>query len=169
MFNDVAVAVRALQAEGRIHRALVVDCDVHQGNGTAEIFAGDATVVTVDLYGHRNFPFEKVPAAVDVPLDDRTRDAEYLSRLEGALADGLGRGPFDVAFYVSGADPWEGDRLGRLSLTTDGLARRDATIFAALRDANLPVVVMMGGGYAADVGDTVGIHRSTVREALRVG
>lgn len=167
VFNDVAVAVRVLQAEQAIRRVIVIDTDVHQGNGTAAIFAGDDTVVTVDLYGARNFPFTKVAATVDVPLADGTTDAEYLSRLEEALRAGCARGPFDLAFFVAGADAWEGDALGRLRVTRQGLAHRDAQVLGMLRERRIPAVVVMGGGYAPDIRDTVDIHRATIQEALK--
>ncbi|HEY0781343.1 MAG TPA: histone deacetylase, partial [Thermoanaerobaculia bacterium] len=149
VFNDAAVAIRALQAEGAIERALVVDCDVHQGNGTAAIFQGDPTVFTFSIHGRHNFPFHKERSDLDVALDNGTGDADYLR----ALAEGLDRafrfdrlGDPDLVLYVSGADAHEGDRLGRLALSADGLRERDRTVFAACRDRELPVAVMMAGG-----------------------
>jgi acetoin utilization deacetylase AcuC-like enzyme len=168
VFNDAAVAVRVLQREGAVRRVLIVDTDVHQGNGTAVLFRGDETVFTLDVYGARNFPFTKEPCDLAVPLPDGTGDAEYLDRLDDALRRSLRGGAPDLAIYVSGADPFVGDRLGRLALTRDGLARRDRLVLGALRRAGVPVATTMAGGYAADVHDTVEIHAETVRAALAV-
>lgn len=166
VFNDAAVAARALQGQGRVARVLIVDCDVHQGNGTAAIFRGDESVFTVDLHGACNFPFEKDCADIDVPLDDETGDDAYLAALDDALARGLdGAGP-DLAIYVSGADAWEGDRIGRLALTKAGLGERDRRVIGACRMRGVPVAVVMAGGYARDVRDTVDIHFHTVVAAL---
>lgn len=166
VFNDAAVAIRTLQAEGAVGRALVVDTDVHQGNGTAALFRDDDTVFTLDLYGERNFPFEKEPCDLGVALPDGTGDERYLDTLRGVLADALRRAAPDLVVYVSGADPYEGDRLGRLALTKAGLAERDRLVFEGCRRAGVPVAVTMAGGYAADVEDTVDIHVATVRAAL---
>jgi acetoin utilization deacetylase AcuC-like enzyme len=158
VFNDVAVAARVLQAEGLVRRVLVLDADVHQGNGTAFTFRGDGGVCTFDIYGAGNYPFTKEPADIEIPLPDGTDDGSYLE----ALTAGLGRipspGDFDVAFYLGGADPFAGDRLGRLSLSKDGLAERDRRVMAFCRDHDLPVAVTMAGGYGADIDDTVEIH-----------
>lgn len=167
VFNDAAVAVRALQAAGRVSRALIVDTDVHQGNGTAVIFRDDPSVTTVDLHGAGNFPFEKEGADVDVPLADGTGDAAYLEALEAALDAGLAAGAPDLVVYISGADPWEGDRLGRLAVTKEGLAARDRRVIGGCWARGIPVAVVMGGGYAPDVRDTVDIHFRTVVTALR--
>jgi acetoin utilization deacetylase AcuC-like enzyme len=166
VFNDAAVAIRALQRRGAVRRALIVDTDVHQGNGTAALFRGDDTVFTLDLFGERNYPFEKEPCDLGVPLRDGTGDDEYCTRLEAALREALRRSGPDLAIYVSGADPFEGDRLGRLALTRAGLARRDGIVFDALRRAGVPVAVTMAGGYAAEIQDTVAIHAETVRLAF---
>jgi acetoin utilization deacetylase AcuC-like enzyme len=168
VFNDVAVAIRVLQRRARVRTAVVIDCDVHQGNGTAEIFREDPSVVTVDLYGERNFPFEKVPGTLNVPLPDGTGDGEYLEHLEAALRRVPLPADADLVFYLAGADPYEGDRLGRLALTKDGLATRDRLVFAHCRAAGLPVAVTMAGGYAADIADTVEIQARTVAEAARL-
>ena len=165
VFNDVAVAVRAVQAEGAARRVLVIDCDVHQGNGTAAIFRGDSTVFTLDVFGARNFPFEKEPSDVDVPLPDGTGDADYLAALAPALERALETRP-ELAMYVAGADPYVDDRLGRLALTMAGLAARDRLVLGGLRRAGVPVAVVMGGGYARDIADTVTIHAATVHAAL---
>ena len=163
VFNDAAVAARAVQAEGLASRILIVDCDVHQGNGTAAIFSGDGSVFTLDVYGERNYPFRKERAALAVPLPDGTRDAPYLEALADALPRALHAGSPDLAIYLSGADPFAGDRLGRLSLTKDGLAARDRLVLGVLRGHDIPVAVTMAGGYASDVRDTVDIHFETVR------
>jgi acetoin utilization deacetylase AcuC-like enzyme len=166
-FNDVAVAIRALQREGRLGRAAVIDLDVHQGNGTAAIFAGDDSVFTFSMHGARNYPFRKAAGTLDVELDDGLGDAEYLAllppRLERVLADPVP----DLVFYLAGADPYEGDRLGRLSLSIEGLRRRDRLVLEGCRTRALPVVVVMAGGYAADLQDLVTIHGNTVAELRR--
>ena len=165
VFNDSAIAARAMQAEGRAARVVVVDCDVHQGNGTASIFADDPTVFTFSIHGAKNFPFRKEKSDLDVDLPDGVEDEAYLSDLAPALAEAISRCRPDLAIYVSGADPYSGDRLGRLSLSREGLAERDRVVFAALRGAAVPVAVTMAGGYARDIEDTVAIHLQTVRLA----
>jgi len=165
VFNDTAVAARELQARGAIRRALVIDCDVHQGNGTAEIFQGDESVFTLSLHGERNFPLRKHPSSLDVGLPDGTDDAAYLLALETALAAALPRARADVVLYIAGADPYEGDRLGRLALTKGGLAERDRMVFAACRRAGLPVAIVLGGGYAEDLDAVVDIHAATMLAA----
>jgi acetoin utilization deacetylase AcuC-like enzyme len=168
VFNDVAVAARVLLRDGLVPRAAIVDCDVHQGNGTAAIFAGDDRVFTFSMHGANNFPFRKETSDLDVTLDDGTRDDEYLARLAAHLPAVLDRQRPGVVFYVSGADPYEGDRLGRLKLTVDGLRSRDRFVFAECRRRNVPVVVTMAGGYADDMDALVTIHANTIREAARV-
>ncbi len=163
VLNDVAIALRALQACQRIHTAVVIDCDVHQGNGTAAIFSGDPSVFTFSIHGRNNFPYRKVPGDLDIALDDDTADDEYLERLEWGLARSLAAGPFDLAVYLAGADPYRRDRFGRLALTRAGLARRDRLVINACRQSDLPVAVTMSGGYARDTADTVAIHLDTVR------
>jgi acetoin utilization deacetylase AcuC-like enzyme len=168
VFNDVAVAVRVLQRAARVRTAVVIDCDVHQGNGTALIFRDDPSVVTVDLYGAGNYPFEKVPGTVDVPFPDGTGDAEYLERLESTLRRIPLPGNVDLVFYLAGADSYEGDRLGRLALTKEGLAQRDGLVFGYCRSRGLPAAVTMAGGYASAIADTVEIQARTVAEAARI-
>ena len=165
VFNDVAVAVRALQRDGRISRAAIVDLDVHQGNGTHEIFAGDESVFTFSMHGRRNYPFHKVSGALDVELEDRTGDDEYLALLTDALPRALDRARPDLVVYLAGADPYAGDRLGRLGLSFEGLARRDAFVLEQCREVGLPVVVTIAGGYAEPITDTVAIHAATARVA----
>jgi acetoin utilization deacetylase AcuC-like enzyme len=166
VFNDVAVAATVLIRDGVIARAAVVDCDVHQGNGTAAIFQGDPSVFTLSLHGAKNFPFRKEVSDLDVTFDDGASDVEYLDALRAHLPDVLDRQQPHVVFYLAGADPYEGDRLGRLKLTIEGLRSRDRIVFEACRDRDLPVVVAMSGGYAPDVDAIVTIHTNTIREAV---
>ena len=167
VFNDAAIASRAMQAEGRVERVVVIDCDVHQGNGTAAIFADDPSVFTFSIHGRNNFPFHKERGDLDVELPDGAADAEYLAALEAALERAIPEARADLAIYVSGADPHERDRLGRLKVSRDGLLARDRRVFAHCRRAGLPVVAVMAGGYNQDVAETVEIHLQTVTEARR--
>jgi acetoin utilization deacetylase AcuC-like enzyme len=162
VFNDTAVAAREMQARGAARRVLVVDCDVHQGNGTAEIFAGDESVFTLSLHGERNFPLRKHPGSLDVGLDDGTGDEAYLAALAPALAEGFDRGRPDLVFFIAGADPYVGDRLGRLALTKEGLLARDRMVLDACRRAGAPVAIVCGGGYSADLEAIVDIHAATM-------
>jgi acetoin utilization deacetylase AcuC-like enzyme len=166
VFNDVAVAIRMLQAEGRIRRAAVVDLDVHQGNGTHAIFAGDASVFTFSMHGARNYPFTKVTGCIDIELEDGTGDDEYLRLLSTALPHVLTAARADLVVYLAGADPHVRDRLGRLALSFDGLARRDAIVLASCREVGIPVAITIAGGYGHDIEDTVRAHLNTVRVAL---
>ena len=165
VFNDVAVAIRMLLAAGRIRRAAIIDLDVHQGNGTHEIFAGDERVYTFSMHGSRNYPFRKVPGRFDVALEDGTADAAYLALLADALPVVLAQSAPDLVIYLAGADPHEGDQLGRLRLTFDGLARRDAMVLSACRDVGIPVAITIAGGYGRDIGTTVEAHTRTVAVA----
>ena len=165
VFNDVAVAIRALRAEGHIRRAAVIDLDVHQGNGTHAIFAGDEDTFTFSMHGSRNYPFHKVPGTLDIELADGTGDAEYLAQLSDALPRALDYGTPDLVVYLAGADPHERDRLGRLKLTFDGLERRDAMVLEACRDVGIPVAITIAGGYGTDINETVAIHLATARIA----
>lgn len=165
--NDVAVAARLMQAERRAHRVAIVDLDVHQGNGSAEILQRDASVFTLSIHGARNFPFRnRCSGDLDVDLPDGTGDAAYLDALDTALAQLAARFSPDFVIYLAGADVYAGDRLGRLSLTIEGVAARDRRVFAFARDRGLPVAVAMGGGYCPDIDRIVDIHFGTVREAL---
>jgi len=166
VFNDAAVAARAMQAEGRARRVLVVDLDVHQGDGTAAIFADDPTVFTFSMHGRNNFPFRKHASCLDVELEDGTGDDDYLATLEIALPHAIASARADLAIYLAGADPFAGDRLGRLALTKPGLAARDRFVLRALRAAQLPVAIAMAGGYAENIDDVVDIHFATVCAAL---
>jgi len=162
LFNDVAVALARLRAEGLARRALVVDCDVHQGDGTAQILGPDPEAFTLSLHGARNYPFERIPSDLDVDLPSGTGDHEYLEALDGALDAAVPAAEADVAFYLAGADPWEGDRLGRLALTKAGLRERDERVLDRLLATDAAVVVVLAGGYAPDVRDTVDINAATV-------
>jgi acetoin utilization deacetylase AcuC-like enzyme len=167
-FNDVAVAVRAMQAEGRARRIVVADCDVHQGDGTAAIFAGDSSVFTFSIHGAKNFPLRKERSDLDVELPDATGDADYLNALEIGLERSLALACADLAIYLAGADPYACDTLGRLALSQEGLAARDRQVFSQCRAAGLPVAVVMGGGYAKNIQDTVAIQLETVRIAAQL-
>ncbi|HEV7672281.1 MAG TPA: histone deacetylase [Thermoanaerobaculia bacterium] len=162
VWNDSGVAARLLLAEGRIRRAIVIDCDVHQGNGTAAIFRDDPSVFTFSIHSRNNFPFHKETSDLDLELADRTGDEEYLRLLEEGLERALGAANADLAFYVSGADPHERDRLGRISVTFAGLGERDRMVFAKCREAGVPVAVSMAGGYGQVIAETVSIHAQTV-------
>ena len=158
VFNDAAVAIRALQRSGRIRRAAIVDLDVHQGNGTHAIFAGDSTVFTFSMHGGRNYPFHKVAGSLDIELPDGTGDDAYLGTLADALPRVIAAASPDLVIYLAGADPHEGDRLGRLRLTFDGLARRDAMVLDACREVGIPVAITIAGGYGHKISDTVTAH-----------
>jgi acetoin utilization deacetylase AcuC-like enzyme len=164
-FNDVAVAIRVLQQEGRIDRAGIVDLDVHHGNGTAATFHADARVFTLSLHQEHNYPAWKPPGSLDIGLRDRTTDGEYLERLDEGLEAVLAARP-DALIYLAGADPYCEDQLGGLALTKDGLRRRDRAVFTAARQAGRPIAVVLAGGYAREIDDTVDIHVATVEEAL---
>ena len=168
VFNDAAVAARVLQAEGLVRRVAVVDCDVHQGNGTARICADDARTFTCSLHAAGNFPFVKASSDLDVELPDGTGDAAYLQQLAEAIEQVFRRARPDLVIYLAGADPYHDDRLGRLALTFDGLAARDEMVLAACRQRRVPVAVTMAGGYARRIDDTVSIHCRTVRSAKRI-
>lgn len=165
VFNDAAVAARAMQAEGRVKRVVIIDCDVHQGNGTADILNGDSSVFTFSIHGEKNFPFRKVAGNLDIGLADGTTDDEYLALVEEGTRRALMAANADLAIYVSGADPFIGDKLGKLSVSKAGLAERDRIVFELCAAAGLPIAVAMGGGYADNVSDIVDIHFNTVKIA----
>ena len=167
VFNDVAVAIRVLQRDHHASRIAVVDLDVHQGNGTASIFAGDDSVFTFSMHGEKNFPFKKETSDLDVALPDGTGDGDYLAALRLHLEAVLNHHRPDFVFYLAGADPFEGDRLGRLKLTVDGLRTRDEMVLGTCSKRALPVAVSMSGGYANDVDAIVTIHANTIRAAIR--
>jgi acetoin utilization deacetylase AcuC-like enzyme len=168
LFNDSVIAVRAMQAEGRVGRAVVLDCDVHQGNGTAAICRHDPTIFTFSIHNENNFPLHKEPGDLDIGLEDGTGDGEYLAALEGGVREALARASAELAIYLAGADPHEGDLLGRLALTKEGLARRDRMVLGMCREVGLPVAVVLAGGYGRWVEDTVEIHLQTVRVAAEM-
>ncbi len=163
--HDVAVAIRKLQQEKRIERAMVVDCDVHDGNGTAGIFSGDPTVFTLSIHQFNNYPSIKPPSTIDIDLADGVGDEEYLEKLGSACRRGMSEFRPQLVAYVAGADPYREDQLGGLSLTIDGLKRRDRLVFDLARKSGAPVVVTLAGGYAVRVEDTVTIHSNTAKAA----
>jgi acetoin utilization deacetylase AcuC-like enzyme len=168
VFNDSAIAALTLQAEGQVKRVVILDCDVHQGNGTASILAADPTVFTFSIHGANNFPFDKEASDLDIELPDGTGDRAYLDALERGVCRALSASQPDLAIYLAGADPFEHDRLGRLRLTKSGLAARDRLVLELCRDGGLPVAVAMAGGYARRIEDTVDIHFTTVATAAEV-
>ncbi len=166
VFNDIAVAARLLIQSGSVRRVLVIDLDVHQGNGTAAIFANDPRVFTFSMHGDRNFPFQKTDGDLDIALPDGTEDEAYLSILAETLCHKLPLNEVDFVFYLAGADPFMEDRLGRLKLTKEGLARRDALVLDALAKLELPAAIVLGGGYAS-IQDVAEIHAHTVQLAAQ--
>lgn len=199
MIHDVAVAIRRLQRDDKIHTAMTVDCDVHQGNGTAAIFAGTRTasallpsssvstvqtpsnvprgkmrgahagdVFTISLHQHNNYPLWKPPSSIDVDLPDGTNDDDYLAWLDNAVSSGLRQFDPDLICYIAGADPYKEDQLGGLSLTIEGLKRRDELVFRVARARSIPVMVTYAGGYSQNVEDTVTIHSNTILAAKEV-
>ena len=172
VIHDVAIAIRRLQFDGAIERAMVVDTDVHQGNGTAVVFGGDGNVYTLSLHQEHNYPFPKPPSTVDVDLPDGIGDQEYLAILEKHLHQALHDFAPELLFYVAGADPYREDQLGGLALTMEGLAQRDALVFDYARRNGVPVAIALAGGYARRVADTVDIHVGTIvaaRDAAQQG
>jgi acetoin utilization deacetylase AcuC-like enzyme len=168
VLNDVAVAIRVLQRDGLLRRALVVDLDVHQGNGTAAIFEGDADVFTYSMHGERNYPARKMRSTLDVGLADGIGDEEYLALLARHLAGILERFVPDLVFYLAGVDPVRGDRYGRLALSDDGLRRRERHVLETCRARGLPVAITIAGGYAATPARTAELHAHVFREARRL-
>ncbi|HXG84700.1 MAG TPA: histone deacetylase [Pyrinomonadaceae bacterium] len=167
VLNDVAVAIKVLQREKAAEKFLIVDCDVHQGNGTAFVFKDDESVFTFSMHGAKNYPLFKENSTLDIELPDKTSDKEYLETLNEALPRVFLHNP-DIVFYLGGADPFEKDKLGRLGLTIEGLYRRDEIILAFAREREVPIVTVMSGGYAADINDTVEIHCNTIRAVKKV-
>jgi len=168
MLHDVAIAIRTLQARGEIRTAMTVDTDVHHGNGTAAIFANDASVFTLSIHQENNYPMPKPPSDRDIGLEDGTRDAEYLDALEKGLTHSLKTMTPDLIFYVGGADPYREDQLGGLALTMEGLQKRDRLVFEHARRRGIPVASTMAGGYARRVADTARIHINTIVAARDV-
>ena len=168
VFNDSAIAARAVQAAGLVERVVVIDTDVHQGNGTAAILRGDPTVFTFSIHGAKNFPFRKEESDFDAPLPDGAGDTEFLIRLEEGLEAALDAADAGLAIYLAGADPFEGDRLGRLSVTKAGLAERDRIVLETCRERGIPVAITMAGGYARNVVDTVDVHFASITRAAQL-
>lgn len=162
VFNDVVVAARTMQIEEGLGHILILDCDVHQGNGTAALCMNDSTIFTFSIHGQKNFPFRKVSSDLDIGLPDGTTDAEYLEVLELGLLQVLSLAHADLVIYLSGADAFAGDRLGRLALTKAGMLARDKLVYANCRSMGLPIATVMGGGYAPNLDDIVDIHFQTV-------
>ncbi len=169
LFNDSIIAARVLQREGCVRRVVVLDGDVHQGNGTAEIADGDDTLFTFSLHGARNFPLRKHPSDLDIALPDGTEDEAFLHAWRHGVIEALDRSRAEMAIYLAGADPYRGDRLGRLAVSPEGLLQRDRFALAACHQRGIPVVVTMAGGYARNIDETVAIQARTVQEALRYG
>ncbi|MGN6701447.1 MAG: histone deacetylase family protein, partial [Burkholderiaceae bacterium] len=167
VFNDAAVAARLMQAERRATRVAVVDLDVHQGDGTAAILQNDDSVFTLSLHGERNYPFTKQASDLDVALPDGAGDDAYLDALDDALATLFRRFDPQLIIYLAGADPHEGDRLGRLKLSFDGLAHRDERVLRAAAERGIPVAIAMAGGYGRRIEDSVAIHVQTISIAAR--
>lgn len=169
IFNDSAIAAYAMLAEGRARRIAIIDCDVHQGNGVAQICADDERIFTFSIHAAKNFPFRKERSDLDIALDDDADDEVYLTALAHGLHETIGRSRADLAIYLAGADPFYDDMLGRLALTKPGLLERDLLVFRSLQQAGIPFAVTMAGGYARNVEDTVDIHLQTVRAACAMG
>lgn len=167
VLNDVAVAIRVLQRENLAEKFLIVDCDVHQGNGTAFIFKDASEVFTFSMHGAKNYPLFKETSNLDIELEDGTGDDEFLETLEQALPRIFMHNP-DIIFYLGGADPYEKDKLGRLKLTQTGLMRRDELVLQFAKEHHTPIVTTMSGGYALDINDTVEIHANTIRAVKKV-
>jgi len=167
VIHDVAVAIRKMQADGAIERAMVVDTDVHQGNGTAAIFGGDETVFTMSIHQEHNYPYPKPPSTLDVNLPDGVADADYLAILEKYLHRSFDVFSPQLLFYVAGADPYGEDQLGGLALTMDGLARRDALVMGYAQRNQVPTAVTLAGGYARKLEDTISIHVNTIKAAIQ--
>jgi acetoin utilization deacetylase AcuC-like enzyme len=168
VLNDVAVAIRVLQKEGLIRRAAIIDCDVHQGNGTATIFAADEDTFTFSIHGANNYPLFKARSNLDVELPDGTADEEYQNVLNHHVPAVFAAADPDLVFYLAGADPYVNDKLGRLALTIDGLRQRDAYVLTQCYARETPVVTVMSGGYGNDINDTVEIHCNTIRMVKEV-
>jgi acetoin utilization deacetylase AcuC-like enzyme len=168
VLNDIAIAIRCLQRDAWMQRMAIIDCDVHQGNGTAAIFAKDPDVYSFSIHGANNYPLVKVPGSLDIGIPDGTGDEGYLSILVPMIPKILAEFRPGLVFYLAGVDPHERDRLGRLQLTHEGLRRRDEFVLRACRDAGIPVAITLGGGYGKDIQDTVEAHCNTVRSARAV-
>ncbi len=168
VFNDSAIAARAVQAAGLVEKVVVVDTDVHQGNGTAAIFRADPSVFTFSIHGAKNFPFNKEESDLDVGLPDGADDATFLGALEVGLERALDAADAELAIFLAGADPFEGDRLGKLSVTKEGLTERDRLVLEGCRERGLPVAVTMAGGYAREISHTVDVHFASIMRAANM-
>lgn len=168
VLNDIAVAVRKLKKEGSIKKALIVDCDLHQGNGSAAIFHKDKDVFTFSIHQENNYPFYKPESDLDIGLPDRTKDAAYLDQLEEHIPKIISDQKPDIVMYVAGADPYERDQIGNLALSMEGLRKRDEFIFTQAKNYSIPVTVVLAGGYAIDQNDTVSIHCNTIKAGLEI-
>jgi acetoin utilization deacetylase AcuC-like enzyme len=168
VFNDIAVAMRVLQRDHGVRQVAVIDCDVHQGNGTAAIFTHDPQVFTCSVHGEKNYPFRKIPSSLDIALPDDTGDGAYLDVLHKHIPALLQRVQPEMVWYLAGVDPYVGDRLGCLSLSLPGLRQRDAYILETCRRAGVPVVITLGGGYAPQLQDIVQAHCNTIRTARQI-
>ena len=168
LFNDSIIAARTMQAEGRARRVVILDCDVHQGNGTAALAADDPTIFTFSIHNEQNFPLHKEPSDLDIGLDDGAGDEVYLEALEDGVQQALKLADADLVIYLAGADPYEGDLLGRFAMSKAGLAERDRMVFGFCRRAGIPVAITMAGGYSRRIQDTVDIHLQTVRIAAEM-
>ncbi|MEK0428165.1 MAG: hypothetical protein RL001_692 [Pseudomonadota bacterium] len=167
VFNDAAIAARLMQAERRVSRVAIVDLDVHQGDGTATILEKDESVFTLSIHGEHNYPFDKACSDLDVALPDGTGDTDYLAGLDAALSEMFARFDPELLIFLAGADPYKGDRLGRLRLSMAGLASRDTKVMEAARARDLPVAIAMAGGYGRVIEETVAVHLQTIRIAIR--
>ncbi len=168
VFNDVAVAARAMQAENRARKIVLIDLDVHQGNGSAAIFGGDESVFTFSIHGAKNFPFHKETGSLDIALPDRTGDEPFLEAVRRGTYTAIESARADLAVYLAGADPFIGDTLGRMAVSKEGLSQRDQIVFDLCLQHSLPVAVVMAGGYARNIDDTVDIQFNTVRRAAEL-
>jgi acetoin utilization deacetylase AcuC-like enzyme len=166
VFNDSAIASKNMIREGRVKRVVIIDCDVHQGNGTAAILSNDKNIFTFSIHGRKNFPHDKEISDLDIALEDNISDKHYLKMLSNGINIAIKKSNPDLVIYLAGADPYEDDKFGRLALTKQGLAERDSMVYEFCRKAGLPIAVTMAGGYARDVKDTVDIHFQTVKNAV---
>lgn len=169
VLNDIAIAIRKAIKAGRVARVMTIDCDLHQGNGTADIFSDDDEVFTFSIHQQNNYPFYKPKSNLDIGLDDYTGDKIYLNKLKRHIPKIISDFRPQLVFYVAGADPYKNDQIGNLALTIEGLKERDEFIFETSRNFNVPIAVVLAGGYAADIRDTVTIHFNTVKAALEYG
>jgi acetoin utilization deacetylase AcuC-like enzyme len=167
LLNDCAIAARGMQREDLVNQVVILDCDVHQGDGTAVIFSNDASVFTFSIHGLNNFPFHKEASDLDLELEDGTSDQEYLRALEMGLEETFSHFEADLAIYLAGADLFHDDRLGRLALTKKGIETRDELVFQYCQQKRLPTAVVMAGGYAREISDSVDIHLNTIRMAAK--